>query len=157
MAVELPPQQRTDLEIRPTPIPMTRRLFPILTSVFLALHTVLGCCWHHAHACTTECSGRSSLESHDAHADPCGDECGTAGGDEHQHHGWHECQGRTCVFLDLGGRNAHGSAIQLQVPAVSCLPCGELPVCVFATESFFATDALLPPLRLHLAHHVLLL
>jgi hypothetical protein len=136
---------------------MTRRLLPTLTSVFLALHTVLGCCWHHSHACAQECTAPCSVESADAHVGHCAAECGTASCGEHQHHGRHECQGHRCVFLHLAGRSSHGLSLQSHLAAVSCVSGGERPIQVAGDERYFAIDALMPPLRLHLAHQVLLL
>jgi hypothetical protein len=128
-----------------------------LMSVVLTLHTVLGCCWHHAHACTQECSTRTAVASPNAPAGECGDECAASDGADHSHHGPHECKGNSCVFLNLAGRSALGSTPHSEVPAVSCLPCVALPIDTAAGASFFAIDALLPPLRLHLAQRVLLL
>jgi hypothetical protein len=132
---------------------MTYRFLSILTSTFLALHTVLGCCWHHAHA--SECGNACSVESPDADAGHCGDACGSSGCADHPHQERHACQENACVFINLAGRGSQGPLLAAAMPVV-CPSCGELPLHA-ACGTFFAIDALLPPLRLHLAHRVLLL
>jgi hypothetical protein len=134
---------------------MSHRLLSTLTSVILALHTVLGCCCHHAHGCVQECATPCSVESADTHVGHCAAECGAACGD-HQHHGRHECQGHRCVLLNLAGRSSHSLSFQSHLAVVSCLSGGERPIRITGAP-YYAIDALLPPLRLHLAHQVLLL
>jgi hypothetical protein len=137
---------------------MMSGLLSTTMSVFLVLHTVLGCCWHHAHACTQECATTCSVESPDAHEEAaCDHDYASSQDDGHQHHSQHDCQGQRCIFLHLAGRGLHGLSLQPQLAIVCCLPQSERPLDVAANGSYFATDALLPPLRLHLAHHVLLL
>jgi hypothetical protein len=135
---------------------MMHRLVSTLMSLFLALHTVLGCCWHHAHACTDECDKACAVESPAAHVDWHGSGWNTGSGDQH-HHGQHECQGMRCVFVNMGSRTAPSLSLQPHLAAACCLPHRKLPIHVVAGGPYFSPDELLPPLRLHLAHQVLLL
>ncbi len=125
-------------------------------SLLVALHTVLGCCWHHAHACTGDSDKACSVASPAAQADSHGSGWNMGGGDQ-QHHGRHECQGLRCVFLNLGCRTSHVLSLQPHLAAISSVPHGKLPIHVAADGPYFAVDDLSPPLRLHLAHQVLLL
>lgn len=130
-----------------------------LTAALLAMHTVLGCCTHHEHACGHECDSAASVESpDDAHTGHGDDACDTADSESHENHGPHDCQGSTCVFVRPAEDGAFSAAFQFDLPSFACVayesssahaPAGSWP--------HFTADALLPPLRLHLAHQVLLL
>ena len=130
-----------------------------LTTALLALHTVLGCCWHHGHGCAQAFSCTPTVESPEVRE---GDLSSRAvkfpGATAHQHHGPHECHGGRCTFLDPTKPNPHELPLQLHVsPAASRLG-GELSLSdPVGRREFFACDALLPSLRLHLSHRVLLI
>jgi hypothetical protein len=128
---------------------MTYRLLIHLTAALLALHTMLGCCWHHAHACGAACPAAA-----DTHDDS---DCNASGpAATHGHHGPHPCQGAACVFMRSADRVAFEPAGGGAHPLPSCLASdGGLTAGAACVESPFAVDALLPPLRLHLAHCVL--
>jgi hypothetical protein len=140
-----------------------RAIFPCLTALLLAIHAVLGCCWHHAHACQRECGesaelgmvGMTGMVGSDEEADCHHDDvlrgdlpmCGHAG---HAH----GCEGITCSFLGLARRVSQELTPHV-APAASI---------AFSEERFgepvraaFAVDALLPPVRVHLALQVLLI
>ena len=130
-----------------------------LTAALLALHTVLGCCWHHAHGGTADCASTQSTVS----VDSC--ECDHAHGDgtapdSHQqgHHGQHVCQGGTCVFVSSTKVEPAKADCQLQATSVACVP-GSSPAVGDAADvqAFYPLDVLLPPLRLHLICQVLLI
>jgi hypothetical protein len=134
-----------------------------LTAALLATHTVLGCCWHHAHACTPDCDNVlltfrvrnvQPLDCGDAHcADAHHDGCSTS----HEHHGRHTCQGSTCVFVGTTKAGPTNSTFRAVLPIVASValdsPTSDAPL----PWPLPAIEALLPPLRLHLLHHVLLL
>jgi hypothetical protein len=137
------------------------RFLSNVTATLLALHTVLGCCWHHAHACAcerdnvilahrvTNIGSLDRCESH--HADMHDDGCAPC----HGHHGRHECQGNTCVFLgSVKSRPANSPIQPVLLPLASVAP-GDLT----SPQSpwFLPAIASLSPLRLHLLHRVLLL
>ena len=132
-----------------------RNLLSNLTAALLALHTVLGCCWHHEHRCTEACSlaGAAEFSHHCDGSHAPGD--GTAVGcPVHGHQGPHECQGATCSFLGPIKQKPHDSFWQVQAaPAIS----GDAAVSLAAWGQLSNRDAVLPSLRLHLIHHVLLI
>ena len=128
-----------------------------LTAVLLLAHTVVGCCWHHVHACGHEhgplalvgfqhgsdqhygCTGGASEQSRDTHS----------GGDD--------CRGSKCNFVV-----AKDSAVRVSGPAceLAVLPgladdCDS--ACGLLHPALFRTGGLLLPVRLHLANQVLLI
>jgi hypothetical protein len=126
-----------------------------LMAGLLAMHAVLGCCWHHAHECGRECT-EASLDSSDAHADHDTDSCDSTHS-QPCNHGPHACQKGKCVFLrtvETGADMSLGLDVSSHVFVAWCDLSPQMPT---AVHSLFAADALLPPLRLHLAHQVLLL
>lgn len=136
---------------------MTHGFLSTLTATLLALHTVLGCCWHHTHSCV----------SADHAAPTLSDECSCDDGDHDGQpaHGnkpgcpnGHECHGNTCVVAHVSKVNWPGLTLLPQSLPIASAVSGS-PFCNHAVDSqaFFAADALLPPLRLHLVCHVLLI
>lgn len=126
-----------------------------LTAALLALHTVLGCCWHHAHALAGDHDSATSVESPDCHKDHCTDGCGSSESDNHQQH---FCQGNTCIFLGPTKWDRH--RLQFDIASVPIASFSDyLPdeIASVRSEPIFEPDALLPPLRLHLLDRVLLL
>jgi hypothetical protein len=135
---------------------MPTGFLPHLTAALLAAHTLLGCCWHHAHACGRECEPASSVHASDAPEADDAHRCGADNSQSGQHRGLNECRGSSCVFLRTSECELDGD--QFDLPALACLDAGGSPLCAAAVlQPRFAADALLPPLRLHLAHQVLLL
>jgi hypothetical protein len=57
-----------------------------LVTASLALHMLLGCCWHHAHAEAAECAEISADHDHDEHSPV-----------DHDHS--KSCDGEGCVFV----------------------------------------------------------
>jgi hypothetical protein len=135
--------------------------FTNVTAGLLALHTVLGCCWHHAHSCTQACATAATVAvgSVDAcqgdrgHGDdtmPCSNDQG--------HHGRHDCQGSSCVFVNSLGASPQALALQIRTAPAALAPDGGPSVRDIAGQRpFYAADALLPPLRRHLVCQVLLI
>jgi hypothetical protein len=130
-----------------------------LTATMLALHTVLGCCWHHGHRSAPASSLACCVEASDGcrgdrvpHASAATDSPGQS------HDGRHECQLGTCTFLGPAKENPHESPLQIHaLPAMPVL-CGDVSVCdAGGWQTFCPRDALLPSLRLHLMHRVLLI
>ncbi len=130
-----------------------------LTAALLALHTVLGCCWHHAHRCTQTCATAGPIASSDSCQGDHAHHAGTAPDSGGQgHHGRHDCRGSTCVFVNSSKANPHELALQLDVPPAAPAPGGSPTVCdVVGQWPYYPPDALLPPLRLHLVCRVLLI
>jgi hypothetical protein len=129
-----------------------------LIAALLALHTVLGCCWHHAHRSQT-----SEMAEAIASSDGCG--CDHAhrdgptphsGGQPHQ--GRHGCQGSACVFVASSKAERQTSARPFDVsPAVSLSVADHCVCCNAGQRPTYSPDALLPPVRLHLVCRVLLI
>ena len=132
-------------------------VFSNLTAALLALHTVLGCCWHHAHRCAETYAATVSVASSDScdrarHANPATDSDGQG------HHGRHDCQGSTCVFVSPSKANPHKLAFQFDASPAAVVRGNSVSVCrVVGEPPFYPPDALLPPLQLHLANQVLLI
>ena len=126
-----------------------------LTAALLALHTVLGCCWHHAHALAGDQDSAPTVESPAPHKDHHAGGCGSNESEKHQRH---VCQGNTRIFL--GPTKWDWRRLQLDIaalPIASFSDCRTNGIASVHTESIFEPDALLPPLRLHLLDQVLLL
>ena len=130
-----------------------------LTAALLALHTVLGCCWHHTHHGEESVATVGSIGSADSHG--C-DHAHRAEAPSDSHgqgrHGGHECQGSTCVLGDSLRVEPRESDAPLDSLAAAHAP-GERPSMYeeYNRPSFYAPDTLLPPLRLHLICQVLLI
>jgi hypothetical protein len=131
-------------------------LLSTLTAALLALHAVLGCCWHHAHRCTTACAAAESTDLHDGdHAD-CTDMPGSSHGP--RQHGGCECQDGVCIFVGptrvpLQELTTHFTALPALLATVgeSSAPRWDDSPAPLAAELFA------PSVRLHLACQVLLI
>lgn len=126
-----------------------------ITAFLLALHTVFGCCGHHAHAATEECGSAMVVESHDGRDCRHGEDCSAKFRENHEPR---VCQGKSCDFLAPTKLDRHlwrleiaGNQTAVQVERLAVARPN------FSLESIFAPDALLPPLRIHLLDRVLLL
>jgi hypothetical protein len=133
-----------------------------IAGVVLLLHMLLGCCWHHAHACHHRLLP--------APVSPQGDDCDqwAIGGPHHSnghgspgddHHGSDHCQGSWCVFT-AGERLTAVSLAVLQETAITVAPTGHMGTAVTAAvpgPGFSNLAGPCPPLRLHLVNQVLLL
>jgi hypothetical protein len=136
-----------------------RGLLSNLTAALLALHTVLGCCWHHAHFGADTCAMAATIVSADVC--PCDDahrDGAMPNSDGQGHHGSGDCQGPTCVFANSSKSDRHGPTLSLDVPPVALL-LGSIPAVGndMVARPFYPPDALLPSVRLHLLCQVLLI
>jgi hypothetical protein len=131
--------------------------YRILTAAMLAVHLMVGCCWHHAHACDAkDCSSRAHHDaSHDRGQCP-------ESGDGHSHHGPQNCQGERCSYLaptiSLNQTVSNSLTLSFQTVFVA-LPDDRLPLVGFGPDRQFSLTSgrLLLPVRLHLANQVLLI
>jgi hypothetical protein len=134
-----------------------------LTAASVVAHAVLGCCWHHVHACghahgAWAFVGSQHGDRHDEHAAGASDSSGT------RHSGREECRGSKCHFLPAKDKLVVANEVGLRVPDLTTQPVA-LPG--LALESAAASGVLRPDLvrggvpwpavRLHLAHQVLLI
>ena len=124
------------------------RLVRILTAVVLAVHLMVGCCWHHAHAC------ESMGDVQPAHGQ-CPDSPDS--GADHSHHGPHNCQGNPCSFV-LSSSTISNSFAQASPTGFILLLNDQHPlVGIDSEQHFFSTGWIPLPVRLHLAHQVMLI
>jgi hypothetical protein len=136
-----------------------RAFVSILTAVAFLLHMWLGCCAHHAHAEETTCDRHEAADQHadyahdhPGHETPCqqlpeeGDSpCPTE-----------PCSEGECVFLKVGKLEFDGPAAVAHLPApVSDSLAGLSPA--KTREAIDSGGLAAPPVRLHLAHQVLLI
>lgn len=132
-----------------------------LTAAALAVHLVLGCCEHHALACLEEghsqhhAAPATALDAaHDCHGE-CPD--GRSGG---PHRGAHECHGAPCSFVRPSHETTAASLLMLGQPHFVLMAAGP-PASAAASfgswRQFLPTGPLPLPVRLHLAHQVLLI
>ncbi len=133
-------------------------LLSSLTAAILLAHALLGCCWHHAHACghahspvawvVAGCEAEGPHE-HSGHAP---DRPG------HKGPGQDGCRGAKCDFVRPATENL------LPWAAAPCRPTSAAIVASDRSEAagdapqhLCAAGDLLWPVRLHLAHQVLLI
>jgi hypothetical protein len=133
-----------------------RSLLSNLTAALLAMHTVFGCCWHHAHASTPLCKSLPSVESSESHGAAHADEAceRPAGGCEH--HGNDNCQGNKCVFTSSAKTGSPQFSLHPSPQSVVAPAC-TMPSDAWLPTPAFSPERLLPPLRLHLIERVLLI
>lgn len=143
---------------------------PQLTTLVLLAHSLLGCCWHHAHACADECcptpapTAAACLcnEHQHPHCQPDPEDGGQHpdhGPFPHQHHDAdHACQASRCTFL-----RTEVSPRLVQAELASLLPLDswrtiETPLPpLFRLEVDEPATLSAPPLRAHLLFGVLLI
>lgn len=142
-----------------------------LTAVVLCMHALLGCCWHHAHACTlshaspvapavkesVEAAHREHAHATCSHDHPLsGPISNGAPGEDSDHR--HECQGDRCVFVRIEATRIPPLASLCAAPEFGQLPCQQAVV-GNSDGSWAAADGSLAaaPVRLHLLHEVLLI
>lgn len=135
-----------------------------LTAAFLAAHTVLGCCWHHVHACGHEHDplglagwqhGGDLRHGHSAGVSaPSGD----------RHPDRDECRGSKCDFLAAKDESVVTKNLTARPPSAACqlagLPClavDRSPAGGLLHPALVRAGVLLLPVRLHLANQVLLI
>jgi hypothetical protein len=141
---------------------MVCRLVSKLTVIALAAHLLVGCCWHHAHACGhgRAWGGSGDVATADRHEDHCGHEghCADepAGPDRH---GRDDCEGGRCVFTsDRSTRASGASAAQFrQAPPDALTVRDGLPAESNLRATALAVPGYRPPLPAHLLLQVLLL
>lgn len=148
---------RSDVPIRADGGVVLRGLCSHLTVAVLLAHAMLGCCWHHAHACG---------ETHDHLAmsgwqhPSKGNDHHPAGGPDRAHHGHgrDDCHGAKCSFVISAKDGADSSLFASCLFCVLTLPPADrVSVGGVLEPQFPAAGSLLLPVRLHLLHQVLLI
>lgn len=126
-----------------------------LTALSLLIHALLGCCWHHGHSetCASSHAKASTCCSH-KHEKPQG------GGKESEptEHSDQKCEGETCVFA----RTETQSDIDIELaPAFESqfFQAKITTPCIFKEPpaELYSPPVLLPPVRSHLLHRILLI
>lgn len=129
-------------------------LIRVLTAVTFAVHMVVGCCVHHAHAYGSPMQaslGHGAAVSHD----PCP---GTsADATHHAGHGVRICLGEKCSATESSSPDSNWFAQPLQALVAPLLDDQYSQISAGCEQRFFATGWLLPPVRLHLANQILLI
>jgi hypothetical protein len=131
-------------------------LFSHIAAALLAIHTVLGCCWHHSHACAQECKS-VTIESASAHAGHDAEHGPATDSQPCHNHAPNACQGGTCVFVRTAEGGPGGVPKADLVSHVFLAADDALPQTPAVQRPLLADGDLLPSLRLHLVHQVLLL
>jgi hypothetical protein len=123
--------------------------FRLLTAATLAIHLLVGCCAHHAHAAS------AASPRHETNVDAC---CGhhEQSGDSHSER--HGCENEKCSFLRSSDDSPAKFVFQVHRPSVALWHDASVPrLPGIQAAGIFPADDLFPPLRLHLAHQVLLI
>jgi hypothetical protein len=123
--------------------------FRILTAATLALHLMMGCCWHHAHACELAAASDHGGATHDGHC--------SHGGCGHSHHGTHQCKGERCSFVSLSRSVNISITFSFQTSSTALLDKQIPGVGSGRQQCIMAAGWLLLPVRLHLANQILLI
>jgi len=132
------------------------RLFRILTAVVFAVHLMVGCCWHHAHACDSQdhsppAQGAVTTDGQ------CHESPDSGAGADHPNHGPQDCQGSHCSFVSSNNPNSY-SLVQPSQAFVTVLLTGQPSLVGTGSEQHcFATGRLLLSVRLYLVNQVLLI
>jgi hypothetical protein len=129
-----------------------------LTAVMLFTHAVLGCCSHHVHACGESHGSVVFLDGKHHCSDACGDD--SAGSSEqtgHEHQGRDDCQGSKCDFGRPANERVSKSCHVVCQPVLLLLSEAAPAAVDGQREHVFGSLGVLPPLRLHLVHQVLLI
>jgi hypothetical protein len=129
------------------------------TAALLAFHMILGCCWHHAHGRAEERGMNQSSESLDSHECHLEDGCcgSNVPADHSGRHDPHECQGNSCSFLSSSNQDDGSSSQPFQAFFTPRVDDQHTPAGAGSEQFFFAAGELLSPVRLHLAHQVMLI
>jgi hypothetical protein len=128
-----------------------------LMSTCLLAHALLGCCWHHEHACITHGTAAHDAAAHEsvAHADGSCDHHNCPGDQRAPCDCRLEC-GAVCVFVQLQKTIVDGSPTASDVVAIDPALRDNRSETRLSWE--LATSAgHSPPLRLHLLHQILLI
>ncbi|HJN09151.1 MAG TPA: hypothetical protein QF564_10710 [Pirellulaceae bacterium] len=99
-----------------------------LATYLLLIHMVLGCCFHHAHACELECCPEPvandqtcDCSAHDALDQTAAELAGIVGdlpADRRDHH-QHQCEGDQCRFVVVERTSEQGRKLNVGVRSLS--------------------------------------
>lgn len=141
-----------------------------LISAAVLMHSILGCCWHHAH---DECGADDEIGTVLLGCLPlgCAEHAGTgsagqasliseseSGETDHSGHHWPECRG-ACTYLvpgKTGGSSFRFAACDGPVLWIADVPCSSMAVAVSSSRCESARS-IQPPVRLHLFYQHLLI
>jgi hypothetical protein len=71
------------------------KLYRIVVAATLSAHLLMGCCWHHAHACDNHEASNPAVST----AEKCHEEHSPCDGVDAGRHDSQVCLGGTCVFV----------------------------------------------------------
>src|SRR5262245_10342958 len=131
-----------------------RAFLSISTAALLAIHTVFGCCWHHAHACEHDLSFTAT------HPAGCCDHHSDGGNRDEQAPGQEkaDCEG-VCTYVAPQKVRIDGptSCVSLDAVAIPMTVQHCPPSATHASALWWSPSELAPPLRKHSLHQVLLI
>ena len=129
-----------------------------LTAVMLLAHAALGCCAHHEHACgAVHGSVAVGGAQHHGSSSCCTHSAGNGGQTGHEHHGQDQCEGFPCDFV-RPPTDRYSESRDLSCPPVALSSSCVVPALIGGQrEQNLGWTGILPPLRRHLVHQVLLI
>lgn len=128
-----------------------------LTAGILLAHALLGCCWHHAHACGHAHSAVAWIVA-GCEAEGPHEHSGDAPDRPGQGPGRDACRGAKCDFVRPATENLLPLAAAPCRPASAAIVASERSALIGdAAQHPCAAGDLLLPVRLHLVHQVLLI
>jgi hypothetical protein len=141
------------------------RFVSIAVAVVVALHTVLGCCWHHAHAATVALPHQNAASAESAPAKKCchhhHDEPQHADDEPAAEHSHHSCPDQCDDKCEAPAllRVQHDDVVSLPLIDWMAAPTEPVVVPAVVVARVDRSDGHLkpPPLRLHLLHQLLLI
>jgi len=134
---------------------LVNRILSHLVAVLLSLHMLLGCCWHHAHACSSACQTAATAACGHADGDDDDGHCQHSSGSRPGHHPTDACTGERCSFVASPKTASVGPQVDAPSLGVWSLVSLELPAVDSASAGQCARVAAAPPERLHLVYQVL--
>jgi hypothetical protein len=135
-----------------------RVLLSNITALLLAVHTVFGCCWHHAHASMVGCE-QKCLPGHESASSPATYQiCDDNHQSDKQEHRPADCTELSCVFVGSLSVKVFDANPSISPTVFLLMHHDRLSPAVTHSEEYpFAVGRLLPPIHLHLALMVLLI
>ena len=127
----------------------------LITAAALLTHMLVGCCWHHAHACEEHVDASAELINSAVECDSHGHQHSESG--DHDGDSSHDdCDGQSCVATcDLSPQGFHGIDLTLHL-AFDISPQTTQAFAISRDQTQVERDTG-PSVRPHLAHQVLLI
>lgn len=134
---------------------LVNRILSHLVALLLSAHMLLGCCWHHAHACSPACGTAAKHCTHGDCDDDGDDHCQHAPGSQPSHHPTDACSGERCSFVASPKTATVGPSLDSPSLGPWSLVSLEVPSADVTSAWHRACLSPAPPERLHLVYRVL--